>query len=104
MRIDREMLIGLCERGAVQVSEWMNRDSADAQRQLGEARSLLRAGADWSLSEDPASDDRTIWVRLAYPGFGAFEHGREDRGNWENELFYIPTAARLHAANGRDWY
>lgn len=98
-RPTRDDLIALCERGVVPVDRWYNRDSASAQKQLGEARALLSAGCDFTLSADPASDQSTWWVRITYPGFGHFDWG----GEWEDDLFYIPTAERLERRDG-DWY
>ncbi len=40
----REMLIDLCEKGVVHFDKWTNRDSSDAQIQLGQAWVLLKAG------------------------------------------------------------
>lgn len=99
-----EELIALCQRGVVQVGEWHNRDSSSAQTQLGEALALLRAGAEWCESKDPAATEDTFWIYISFPGFNAFEEGKGDRSSWTRELFYIPTAKRLDAANGRDWY
>jgi hypothetical protein len=99
-----ETLIALCERAVVPVGEWHDRDSASAQRQVGEALALLRAGAKWQESTDPKSNDRTIWIRIQFPGFNAFEEGHDDENTWADELFYIPTAQRLDDTNGRDWY
>jgi hypothetical protein len=100
----REQLIALCERAVVPVENWRNRDSSDAQKQVGEALMLLRAGAEYVEATSPEQADDTIWIYIYYPGFTAFEYGSADRANWERELFYIPTAARLDRANGKDWY
>jgi hypothetical protein len=100
----REDLIAICERGFVPVDEWHDRDSAGAQRQLGEALALLRSGCDWWLASSPVTDDRTIWIEAEFPGFNAFEYGRSDRSTWDCETFYLPTAARLDERSGSDWY
>ncbi|WP_136057268.1 hypothetical protein [Microbacterium sp. K24] len=99
-----EELIALCERAVVPVSEWRNRDTARSQERIGTAWALLKAGCEWVASSDPRTDDDTIWVEIRFPGFNAWEYGRDDRDNWEDELFYIPTAARLDASAGGDWY
>lgn len=99
-----EELIALCERAIVPVERWHDRDSARSQTKIGQALALLRAGAEWRFSNDPRTDDNTIWIEITYPGFNAFEMGRGDREYWEDDLFYIPTAARLEATAGRDWY
>jgi hypothetical protein len=99
-----EELIARCEAAVVPVERWSNRDSAGAQRQIGEALVLLRAGAEWREAIDPKSDERTLWIEITYPGFEAFECGRDDRTYWADDLFYIPTAARVAASEGSDWY
>ena len=99
-----EELIKLCEAAVVPVEKWADRDSAHAQKQAGKALALLRAGCEWSLSENPRTDEKTIWIEITYPGFNAFEWGRADRDYWEEELFYIPTTERLAACEGQDWY
>ena len=102
----REELIDLCTRGVVPQEHWYNRDTAGAQRQLGEALALLKAGCDFheEVSHYMKSDSNTIWVRIEFPGFNAFEYGPADRSTWESETFYIPTADRLYEAKGKDWY
>ena len=95
----REHLIDLCERGVVSETRWYDRDSSSAQRQLGEAQALLRAGCDFRLSNDPASGPDTWWVRITFKGFCHFDWG----GALDDELFYIPTAERLERRDG-DWY
>ena len=97
-------LIRLCEQSVVPVEAWRNRDTADAQRQVGEALALLRAGAEWRESTDPKTDASTIWIDITFPGFNAFEEGRSERAAWDSELFYIPTAERLARRAGEDWY
>lgn len=96
----REELIDLCERGVVPHDRWYNRDSSAAQRQLGEALALLRAGCDFRVPADPAPTSQTWWVRIAFDGFAHFDYG----GGQDDELFYIPTAERLAAREGTDWY
>lgn len=104
---DRETLIHLCEAASVPQEHWHNRDSAIAQRQVGEALMLLRAGCDFRVltgtDEGPtrgmATDADTAWVEITYNGFSHFEGGEPD-----DDTFYIPTRARLDAADGKDWY
>ena len=98
----REELIGCCMAASVPESQWHDRDSAGAQRQVGEAWSLLRAGCGFALSESPASSDETWWVDITFRGFMTFEVGEDDVT--ETDLFYIPTRQRLDEAAGRDWY
>lgn len=99
--LTRDELIALCEAAIRPEKVWHDRDSASAQRQVAEAWALLRAGCDFEIEKDaPATNERTIWVRIAYRGFGSFEYG----GKIDNDLFYIPTRARLDEAGGGDWY
>lgn len=99
-----EELIALCERAVVNVGNWHDRDSARSQVRIGTAWALLKAGCEWREASSPISTEETIWIEIDYPGFYAWEEGRDDRDNWEQETFYIPTAARLDASTGRDWY
>lgn len=95
---DRDALLELCERAFVPQSDWANRDSSSAQRQLGEAYALIKAGCDvtvYDLKHD------SWWVAIAFEGFDAFEYGRE---HTTTESFYIPTRGRLDQAAGKDWY
>lgn len=96
---DHADLIELCELGWVSEAKWRNRDSAEAQIQLGKAYALLNAGCDFRIDES-MGDEHTVWVRIAYRGFGSFDWG----GDKDEELFYLPTKARLQEAVGRDWY
>jgi len=98
--ISREDLIALCERGRVPQDSWRNRDSAAAQRQLGEAWALLSAGCDFTIDAD--SDAQTWWVTITYEGFAFHEDGDPD--SRETDTAYIPTAALLDRVNGEDWY
>lgn len=107
MNITREELIALCDDGVVPVDKWSNRDSASAQKQLGEARALLAAGCDFDVIDDRGrlkSDDRTLWVEIIYPGFQAFEWGHSERAHWDDDTYYLPTRQRLDDNAGRDWY
>lgn len=94
--MDRESLIGLCGRAVVPYEHWCDRDSAAAQRQVGECAALLKAGCEFQVDVK----GRTIWLTVTFPGFGHFDCGGED----DSELFYLPTEARLSASMGRDWY
>jgi len=101
----REELIAICERSFVPEEKWRNRDSASAHRQLGECYALLKAGCDFGIiGRTPSSflqtDAETIWVVVAYKGFGAFEYD----GTPDDETFYLPTAERLNERDGQDWY
>lgn len=96
----REQLIELCEAGLRPQEVWTDRDSEGAQRQLGEAAVLLKAGCTFVIEkDDPVTDDRTIWVRAWSEGFQYFEIGERRKS-----LFYIPTRARLDEVGKKDWY
>lgn len=99
MSYTRDQLISLCHRAFVPEVQWRNRDSAAAQRQVGECYALLIAGCLYTVTDE--TDDRTIWVDVHFDGFGHFDWG----GPQDDETFYLPTAERLDdARNGRDWY
>lgn len=98
--LTREQLIGLCEAGVVPEAAWSNRDSAGAQRQLGECLALLRAGCTWEVNKKLYSyGSRTHWIDVAYKGFTWFEVGF-----MSTDTFYIPTSERLAEVSGKDWY
>ena len=99
----REELIKLCEDGVVPVDEWSNRDSAAAQNQLGKAWAMLKAGVEYHIEDDVKHG--AWWVEFTYPGFSAFEEGRDKAdGYWDEDTRYIPTRERLEQAAGGDWY
>jgi hypothetical protein len=106
----REELIAICERATVPVEKWRNRDSAGAQQKVGLAWVMLKAGADFYINpprqgkQGCHTNSETIWVDLYWPGFQAFEYGRDDHANWEDEQVYLPTPARLEKSAGNDWY
>lgn len=102
----REDLLAICERSFVAHAAWSNRDTADAQRQLGECYALLRAGCDFTVLRGPMglhgleTDDQTVWVEITWKGFAVFDYD----GDWDTETYYLPTVARLDLRNGGDWY
>lgn len=98
----RDELIDLCIRGSVPQDRWCNRDSASAQRQLGECLALLAAKCDFTVSPTiggSSDNGRTWWVTVYFKGFNYFEVGEES-----NEDFYVPSANRIAEAKGGDWY
>ena len=96
----RDELIDLCMRGSVPQDRWHDRDSARAQRQLGECLALLAAGCDFTVSP---VDGCTWWVQIKSQGFNYFEFG-SDEGIFDSDHFYVPTAKQLADTEGRDWY
>lgn len=108
---DRAALLAICEQAFVPHENWSNRDSSAAVRQLGEAHSLLRAECPIVTIE---LDERGAcwWVTFAFRGFDWFEgtgdaqsdQGPERDALLSTERYYLPTAERLLAAGGRDWY
>jgi len=97
-RISREDLVSLCDRGLVPQAGWNDRDSAGAQIQLGSCRALLLAGCEFVLDEG-LTDRETWWVEITWEGFDWHEVGER-----ATDTFYIPTAERLDARAGKDWY
>lgn len=97
----RQHLIDLCERGVVPQDKWLDRDTARAQRQLGEALVLLKAGCEFRINpnERLQSTARMIWIEVEYKGFDYFEEG-----DLSDDTFYIPTDKRLREVDGGDWY
>ncbi len=97
---DRKELIALCEAASVPEKKWINRDSAQAQRQVGECMMLLKAGCIFRPADgNPTSNSRIIWIAIESDGFAFFEGGEVDIDN-----FYIPTKKRVEKADGGDWY
>lgn len=99
----REALIDICERAIVPHDRWSNRDTPDAQKGVGEAWALLKAGCDFTVIYGDSSigtDDRTIWLRIAHDSFVTFDYG----GSQDDELIYLPTPKRIDANEGKDWY
>lgn len=99
----RQDLIKLCMDGFVDHEKWGDRDSSDAQRQLGEALALLKADCPVKTlyDEDLCTNDKTIWIEVGFTDFSGFENGVDNNAK---EIFYIPTRTRLSKANGKDWY
>jgi len=97
----RGELVALCEAASRPESVWHDRDSAGAQRQVGEAWALLRAGCDFSIDTEMDGGDRTIWLRIKSRGFRAVEYGPDYA---DEDLFYIPTQGRLDSVGEKDWY
>lgn len=99
----REELIALIDRATVPQDQWRDRDSAGAQRQMGEGRALLLAGCDFVICDDKdeytKSDAETWWIDITYKGFDYFEIGE-----LSTDTLYIPTAKRLADRAGKDWY
>lgn len=102
----RDELIEICERAIVDQERWTDRDSQRSQARLGEAWALLRAGCDWHLADEPATDTKTIWIEVYSQGFDWFEGGYDGRDDsfLKCDLFYLPTPSRLDKADGGDWY
>lgn len=92
-----EELIDICEKAFVKESDWKNRDTEEAQCQLGECYALLKAGCEFEIKEE--TDDKTIWLVVYSKGFMYFEGG-----NKEEHEYYLPTYKRLESAEGKDWY
>lgn len=93
----REEFIALIDRATVPESEWNDRDSAGAQRQLGEGRALLLSGCEYTV--EPGNEHDCWWLEITYRGFDYFEVG-----DLSTDTFYIPTEKRLTEVNGKDWY
>jgi len=102
MTYTREKLIEICGKSIVPQNQWFNRDSAGAQRQVGELFVLLQAGCDFEILTDGlcATDEHTIWVEVEYKGFSYFDYGTSP----SKDTFYLPTEKRLQDRVGTDWY
>jgi hypothetical protein len=100
----REELLALCWASFVPQEKWRDRDSASAQRQVGELWTLLRAGCRFEVLEmdpDLPINERTVWVRVSFDGFQSKENGQREM---DRDTFYLPCWLRLEAKPGEDWY
>jgi len=95
--VSREDLISICERAIVPESEWENRDSPEAQQQVGRCWALLRAGCPFSVNRD--DNMGTYWITITHRVYDTFEHDPELR---EASTFYLPQPERIQ--DGHDWY
>jgi hypothetical protein len=102
MKYTREDLLKIIEKSFVPENEWSDRDSAEAQKQLGWCYAWLKAGCEFSILSkgDLKTDDHTIWVNIKAHGFAKCDWG----GDLEDENFYLPTEKRLKETSGKDWY
>jgi len=105
MKYTRKQLTEIAREAiAVPQDNWEDRDSSGAQRQAGECLSLLLSGCDFEVLHEGkgglSTDNHTIWLSLSFKGFGYFDGG----SGLEQEVFYLPTKARLLRCGGGDWY
>ena len=94
--MDRQTLIELCEKSTVHESKWGNRDSHSAQKNIGEAWALLRAGCEYEIYE---KNHKVYHLKIYSKGFMYFEGG-----NTEVDFYYIPTEKRINDSIDGDWY
>ena len=107
MEYSREQLVSICERGVVPQSRWTNRDTAETQKQLGQAWVWLKAGCKFKVrtktefpTDSCVTDDETIWIDVWAEGFAFHDY----EGELDEKMFYLPTEKRLKDNEGRDWY
>ena len=98
----RKNLMELCTQASVPEEEWINRESSVAQRQIGELLSLLRSGCEFAANVTELR--QTWWVEVKYKGFNFFDRTDGREGEYDTELFYVPTKERLELNKGTDWY
>lgn len=103
----REQLIKHCEHSIVSVMRWRNRDTPDAQTQVGECWAKIKGGCAYRLRTDVAlrqnHEYSTIWVDVFAPTFDDFENGTQEESE-HYETYYLPAIDRLKQAKGGDWY
>lgn len=111
--VTREELVALCERAVVPEEKWLDRDSAEAQRQVGACWAQLKAGCRFDVHQvegaeyDMNTDEDTVWLTVRAKGFQyveAFEPGDDPLDYLDDESYYLPTPALLERAAGGDWY
>ncbi|MBW4706161.1 hypothetical protein KX928_00005 [Roseobacter sp. YSTF-M11] len=98
----REELINICEKAIVHLDSWRDRDSSEAQRQVGDAWALLKSGCPYKVltKGDLQTDEKTIWIEHTFTDFSGFEHGTPFN---EIETLYLRTPKRLENVAGADW-
>lgn len=101
---NRKWLIHLCEKAIVNHENWANRDSANAQAQVGRLWAYLSAGLPFRILTKQncqnglyVTNDRIIWIEVEVPGFAYFEGGEKDA-----DTFYLPKPQQI--VPGHDWY
>lgn len=102
----RSTLLSILDDAFVLERFWHDRDSASAQRQVGEAYQLLKSGCKYEVLYEKSNsgvctDAKTIWLKITFKGFNDFEYGSDAS---KSEIFYMPTRKRLQLAAGKDWY
>ncbi len=97
----REELISLCEKGIIPVEKWRNRDTPEAQAQLGICWAYLKAGCEFNVD----IGIYFIILNIFHPTFSTIER-QEPLGGPELEetSFYVPTQRQLDRKNGGDWH
>lgn len=104
----REELIAICERSVVPLDKWSDRDTPHSHEKLGLCWVMLKAGCPFHVhpAKNPReacyTDERTIWLSIAWPGFNDIE--MSTGFNSCDEQFYLPTPSRLDECKNRDWY
>ncbi len=105
MLYTRQKLITLCECAIVTVNNWHDRDSSEAQINIGKCWALLRAGCLFEILN--RTDEDTIYISIYFPDFNRFQDGEFDLKNKDSlkeYSFYIPTRKRLNETVNKDWY
>lgn len=112
----REELVAICEAAIVPETDWYDRDSAMAHRQVGECWAQLSAGCEFEVhgskragtrDDDMYTTRNTIWLTVWAEGFQFHESHEPDdppRLCKDENTYYLPTRKRLKAAGGKDWY
>lgn len=94
--LTRQELLRICNAAAVDVENWADCNTPQAQIQLGKCMILLMDGCDF----DTRVAHETIWVTIWWPGFGDIEAGSGRCSGCEE--FYLPTREQLSKVP--DWY
>lgn len=104
----REDLLKICEQAFVSENKWHDRDSSDAQEQLGKCYIFLKDGCEYEIREEDCSE-YTIVLDIYTKGFCWFEScdvlkDRTRNHKEKHDYFYLPTQKRLDEVVGGDWY
>lgn len=104
----REDLIKICEQAFVPEDKWHDRDSSEAQKQLGLCYVFLKDGCEFEIREEDCSEN-SIVLDIYSKGFCWFEDWEEPSERTrevkdKHSYIYLPTQKRLDEANGGDWY
>ena len=122
-----EDLIKICEDAVVPYNKWHDRDSYSAQMNIQDIYKRLKAGIEYTISNDHSfnsiqidfkkpTETQVEEMKNHYLNIDSLEDYRKEYG-YDDEMFnaypddvhsyssgYLPTREKLNEVNGDDWY